>query len=293
MYGQIKGSARCGGNHCAGYRACVVQSALIDAAGGQLVCIGDELIHGAVLGGGGDGQVDGGDESGVALGNANGGTGHVIGNLAHNYQIGVILGIALSHGGLDEGAVKIACQQILDDVGYLGHWDDVGIGGILSCQLLLDGACLGADLKVLAVAVGVALDLVGVGLGGHEGLAALVVDVGEVHGVGTVGVGGKTGKADVDGLVLQLCENAVEVHGNDVKGESQVVGYVLGKSHVKAGQGGSSVGADGVELIGSKIGAGGHGELAVVDGGKHGLQLVDGHCGIIGICGRRGLGGGL
>ena len=125
-----------------------------------------------------------------------------------------------------------------------------------------------------------------------EGLTAGVVNGGEVHGVLTGGIGGVTGHADIGVAHAQLGDGTVKVHGDDFQLQAQVIGNVAAQCDVKAGQLRLVVGVQSVELIGSKVGAGNHGQLAVVDGFQQGLQLVQGHCGKIRLR-YRGGGGGL
>ena len=62
------------------------QQTLVDAAGGQVVGLSDEAVHGAILMSGSDGQVDSGQQGAVALGDADDGAFLIIGDLVNNSQ---------------------------------------------------------------------------------------------------------------------------------------------------------------------------------------------------------------
>ena len=105
----------------------LVEQAFVDVADGELIGLGDELVHGAVGKRGGDGFVDALHQGIVALHDADRGTGNIIRNVADDDELGIVLGIVLGDSGLDECAVELVVQQIADDVGDLGQGDDVGV----------------------------------------------------------------------------------------------------------------------------------------------------------------------
>ena len=148
-------------------------------------------------------------------------------------------------------------------------------------QIILDGAGLGGNGVLRVIGVLQRGELVLVGLQAHKGLAAHVVDVGEVHDALTLRVGRQARHAQIRMLGLQLGEHAVEVHGVHHQLQAQVIRNILGQGDVKARQLGIAALVDGIELIGGEVRAGGDGELPALHSGDGGLQLVVSHGGVI------------
>ena len=168
-------------------------------------------------------------------------------------------------------------DDFCDNIGNLAQVDVVSVGGVLLCELALDGAGLCADLVLRVVCVVKGLDLICVGLGGDKALTAFVVDLGEVHEVCTVGVGRVACHAEVALLCAELCESAVKVHGDYLKLEAELVGDVLCKCDIKTNEGRIAVFTDRVELVRSEVGAGGNGQLAFFNCCEFSLELVKSH----------------
>ena len=62
-----------------------------------------------------------------------------------------------------------------------------------------------------------ALEEILVGLGGYEGLAPLIIDLGEVHRVHALRIRRKARHAEIHTAGGQLVQNAVKVHRNDLQ----------------------------------------------------------------------------
>ena len=173
----------------------------------------------------------------------------------------------------------MACQQLSHNIGDLAQFHNVSLGRVLLGQIHLDRANLCANLVVGVVGILQGLELVFAALDGDEGLAAQVVEVREVHLVHPGRVGGITGHRQVNILGSQLHQGAVEVHGDDLQLQAQVIGNVLRQRHIKASQRGVALLVQGVEFVGCKVGAGGHGQHAGGNGFNFLLFFgVTGHC---------------
>ena len=159
-------------------------------------------------------------------------------------------------------AVQLAGNQLGEDVGGLGQVDDLSIGAELGSQVGLDGAGLGCDGESSIVGGSQVGEQRSLCVGGDEGLLAAVVDICEMHRSLSLFIRRQTGHSQVSGAVLHLAQDAVEVHGDDFQSQTQVIGDVLSQSHIEACQRGSAVLCDGIELIGSVVGAGSHGQNA-------------------------------
>ena len=263
----------------------IIQQTFVGVALGKRVGLGDELVHGAVLLGGCNGEVHGSQQRAVALAHADNGTLLLIGDVELDTQLRIVLGIGLGNDRFDERAVQLAAQQLGNDVRDLRELHDIGVRRVLLGEVGLNGAELRADLVLRLVGVGQRGEGIRLVLHGHERLAADIVDIREVHLVLTGGIGRVTGERKVDLLRAELAERAVEVHGDDLELEAEINGDVLRKRDVEAGQRRILVLIDGIEFIRREVRTGRDGQLAVRDSLQQRLQLLDGHGCIIGfIC---------
>ena len=117
----------------------------------------------------------------------------------------------------------------------------------------------------------------------NKGLTTGVVNGGEAHGILTVRIGRVACHTNVSLACCQFGNGAVKVHGNDLQFQTQEVSNVVTQSNVKTGQSGGAGIVQRVELVGGEVGRCNHGQLAAVNGLQQGLQLFDGHSGIVSI----------
>lgn len=86
----------------------IIQQTFVGVALGKRVGLGDELVHGAVLLGGGNGEIHGCQQCAIVLAHTDDGALLLIGDRELDAQRRVVLGIGLGNDRLDERAVQLA-----------------------------------------------------------------------------------------------------------------------------------------------------------------------------------------
>ena len=157
------------------------------------------------------------------------------------------------------------------DICPLYEGDEISVCGELCSQVFLNGAYLSADLEAGLVCACKVGELVSLCLGSDECLAAFIVGDGEVHGFGTLGIGGETGNAHINIAKANFHQNAVKVHGDELDFETKLSSDVLSEFNVETCEVCIAGFVNCVELIGSVVGRSCNGENTGGDGVEFGI----------------------
>ena len=225
-----------------------------DALDGAVV---DELLQSAV---------DGVQQSGVALGHADGVV--LVGILGvQNGQTGVCLHILLCGDVVDDDAVDLAGKQVLNGGRAVVKADDVVIAVIIAAVDEAGGAALGADLLALEI-----IDALDVGAFLHDDdLHAVGVAVGKAHGVLTLGRDGHAGSDDIALAGLDGAQSRVKVHIVNDQFQTQLLRERISDLDIDTFKAGAFVALAVIRngLIRRELCIGGHGEFPL----GHGLKI--------------------
>ena len=153
-----------------------------------------------------------------------------------NDQIGVGFGILLGHAAVHHDGIHLVVGQVIDQIQHGLERHGVGTGHGVGDDIQFGGGSLCAH--GLAGEIGQRLELVSLVSLHQNGRGDIViVGVGEIGVLQTVGGGLHGGQHHVEVALAQRGQQVLEGHVLHLKGKTHVVGNVLSHGHVDAGVG--------------------------------------------------------